>query len=150
MCEVGLTFTWQFFKLMEVWPCCVLYTAASLLVTWKVLGLDGGRGTAGVHNDPGQKCFALSCLATSSWNAWGHSVGAGDQKREGRMFYCLSSLPFRGFWQKGLVFMLLVSPAEGIYGRNVWSEAVSSYCDVTFECKCVTFEPGVSNKYFLD
>lgn len=45
--------------------------------------------------------------------------------------------------------MLLVSPAEGIYGRSVWSEAVCSYHDVTFECKCVTFEAGDSNIHFL-
>lgn len=119
-----------------------------MLVTCEALGLDGGRGTAGVSQWSGQKwylCSTLSHLAISSWHVWGHFVGAGDQKREGRMFYCLSSLPFRGFWQKGLVFMLLVSPAEGTCGRSVWSEAVCSYCDVTLECKCITFAAGVSN-----
>jgi len=76
-------------------------------------------------------------------------MGADDQQGEGRMFYCLSSLPSSGFWQKGLVFLLLFSPAEGIYGRSAYSEAVCSYCNVTFECKCITFEAGISNIHFL-
>lgn len=57
-------------------------------------------------------------------------MGADDQEGEGRMFYCLSSLPSSGFWQKGLVFLLLFSPAEGLYSRSVYSEAVQSDCNL--------------------
>lgn len=120
-----------------------------------------GRGTAGVLQLPWPKMVPLLHPFLSShillkWAEarpmqnlpWRHFVGADDQQGEGRMFHCLSSLPSSGFWQKGLVFLLLFSPAEGVYSRSAYSEAVWSYCNVTLECKRVTSEAGVSKTRF--
>lgn len=58
MCGVGLTFTGQFCKLLEDFHPAPLLLLP-LLVTCKVLGLDGGRGTAGVSQWPWPKMVPL-------------------------------------------------------------------------------------------